>query len=242
MFRIGHKYFENHPVNMSNNVSKESLAERTRAYIDAHPSVKDCIAKGLINYSSLARMIMKDLDVENEEAVMIACRRYAGRLNTTSDHELSILKILKDSRLEMRTKTCIVTAKNDWTVLHKMDSLFKDLWNENSIMQVVQSASAVTIIADSMLKERIVDTVGRFNIIKIRENLVEIAVKSPEKIVDTSGVIAFLITNLSDAGINIEETVSCHTDTIFIVGEKDMINAYSVLTKCIQSAENLVKN
>jgi len=227
---------------MSNNVSKESLAERTRAYIDAHPSVKDCIAKGLINYSSLARMIMKDLTVDNEEAVMIACRRYAGRLNTTSDHELSILKILKDSRLEMRTKTCIVTAKNDWTVLHKMDNLFKDLWNENSIMQCVQSASAVTIIADSMLKERIVDTVGRFNIIKIRENLVEIAVKSPEKIVDTSGVIAYLITNLSDAGINIEETVSCHTDTIFIVGEKDMINAYSVLTKCIQSAEAMIKN
>jgi len=227
---------------MSNNVSKESLAERTRAYIDAHPSVKDCVAKGLINYSSLARMIMKDLDVDNEEAVMIACRRYAGRLNTTSDHELSILKILKDSRLEMRTKTCIVTAKNDWTVLHKMDNLFKDLWNENSIMQCVQSASAVTIIADSMLRERIVDTVGRFNIIKIRENLVEIAVKSPEKIVDTSGVIAYLITNLSDAGINIEETVSCHTDTIFIVGEKDMINAYSVLTKCIQSAEAMIKN
>jgi hypothetical protein len=227
---------------MSNNVSKESLAERTRAYIDAHPSVKDCVAKGLINYSSLARMIMKDMDVDNEEAVMIACRRYAGKLNTTSDHEISILKILKDSRLEMRTKTCIVTAKNDWTVLHKMDNLFKDLWNENSIMQCVQSASAVTIIADSMLKDRIVDTVGRFNIIKIRENLVEIAVKSPEKIVDTSGVIAYLITNLSDAGINIEETVSCHTDTIFIVGEHDMINAYSVLTKCIQSAETLMKD
>ncbi|MDR3074713.1 MAG: ACT domain-containing protein [Candidatus Methanoplasma sp.] len=227
---------------MSNNISKESLAERTRAYIDAHPSVKDCVAKGLINYSSLARTIMKDMDVGNEEAVMIACRRYAGKLNTTSDHELNILRILKDSRLEMRTKTCIVTAKNDWTVLHKMDNLFKDLWNENSIMQCVQSASAVTIIADSMLKERIVDTVGRFNIIKIRENLVEIAVKSPEKIVDTSGVIAYLITNLSDAGINIEETVSCHTDTIFIVGERDMINAYSVLTKCIQSAETMVKD
>ena len=98
---------------MSKNVSKESLAERTRIYIDAHPSIKDCVAKGLINYSSLARTIMKDLDVDNEEAVMIACRRYAGKLNTTTDHELSILNILKDSRLEMRTKTCIVTAKND---------------------------------------------------------------------------------------------------------------------------------
>lgn len=226
---------------MSKNVPKESLAERTRVYIDTHPSIKDCVAKGLINYSSLARTIMKDLEVDNEEAVMIACRRYAGKLNVTTDHEMRILDILKDSRLEMRTKTCIVTAKNDWTVLHKMDNLFKDMWNENTIMQCVQSASAVTIIADHMLKDRIIDTVGRFNIIKIRENLVEIAVKSPEKIVDTSGVIAFLITNLSDAGINIEETVSCHTDTIFIIGEEDMINAYSVLTKCIQSAERIVE-
>ena len=221
---------------MAKNVMKESLAEKTRLYIDAHPSIKDCVAKGLINYSSLARMIMKDLSVDNEEAVMIACRRYASKLNDTTDHELNILRILKDSRLEMRTKTCIVTAKNDWSVLHKLDSLFKD-WNENSITQCVQSASAVTIIADRTFKDRIMDTVGRFNIIKVRENLVEIAVKSPEMIVDTSGVIAYLITNLSDAGINIEETVSCHTDTIFIVSESDMINAYSVLTKCIQSAE-----
>lgn len=227
---------------MADSVSRESLAERTRMFVDAHPSIKDCVSKGLINYSSLARMIMKDLDVDNEEAVMIACRRYASKLSVTTDHELSILSILKDSRLEMRTKTCIVTAKNDWTVLHKMDNLFKDMWNENSIMQCVQSASAVTIIADRMLKDRIIDTVGRFNLIKIRENLVEIVVKSPEKIVDTAGVIAYLITNLSDAGINIEETVSCHTDTIFIVNEPDMINAYSVLTKCIQSAEEIVES
>ncbi|MBS7383534.1 MAG: ACT domain-containing protein [Methanomassiliicoccales archaeon] len=226
---------------MSKGPTRESLAEKTRVYIDAHPSVKDCVSKGLVNYSSLARAIMKELDLDNEEAVMIACRRYASKMGVSTDHEISILNILKDSRLEMRTKTCIVTAKNDWSVLHKMDNLFKDLWNEDSIMQIVQSASAVTIIADKMLKERIIDTVGRFNILKIRENLVEITVKSPEKIVETSGVIAYLITNLSDAGINIEETVSCHTDTVFIVGEYDMINAYSVLTKCIQSAEETLK-
>ncbi|HKM09187.1 MAG TPA: ACT domain-containing protein [Candidatus Methanomethylophilaceae archaeon] len=222
---------------MSKGLSKESLAEKTRAYIDTHPSIKDSVAKGLVNYSALARRIMKDTGIDNEEAVMIACRRYASKLGTSSNHEIDILSVLKDSRLEMRTKTCIITAKNDWSVLHKMDNLFKDLWNENSIMQVIQSASAITIIADKMLKDRILDTVGRFNIIKVRENLVEIVVKSPEKIVDTTGVIAYLITNLSDAGINIEETVSCYTDTIFIVDEEDMINAYSVLTKSIQSAE-----
>ncbi len=225
---------------MTKSLTRESLAEKTRVYIDSHPSVKDCVSKGLINYSSLARTIMKDMKLDNEEAVMIACRRYAGKLNVASDHEMDILTILKDSRLEMRTKTCIITAKNDWSVLHKMDNLFKDLWNDDAIMQIVQSASAVTIIADKLLRDRIIDTIGKVNIIKVRENLVEITVKSPEKIVETSGVIAYLITNLSDAGINVEETVSCHTDTVFIVSEMDMINAYSALTKCIKSAEETV--
>ena len=30
---------------MSKSVIKESLAEKTRMYIDAHPSIKDCVAK-----------------------------------------------------------------------------------------------------------------------------------------------------------------------------------------------------
>lgn len=215
--------------------AKRSLAEKTRTYINAHPSIRDCVSKGLINYSSLARIIAKDLNLDNLEAVMIACRRYASKLEGTG-HETSILKILKDSRLEMRNKTCIITVKNSWTVLHKIDNLFNDLWNGESVMHIVQSASAVTIITDKTLKERVIDTVCRFNIIRIKDDLVEIAVKSPEKIVETSGVMSYLITNLSDSGINIEETVSCYTDTVFIVKESDMIVAYSVLTKCIQNA------
>ena len=69
---------------MSKTTTKESLAEKTRVYIDAHPSIKDCVSKGLINYSSLARIIMKDLELDNEEAVMIACRRYASKLGITT--------------------------------------------------------------------------------------------------------------------------------------------------------------
>ena len=52
--------------------------------------------------------IMKDLDLDNEEAVMIACRRYAGKLGVTTDHELNILRILKNSCLEMRRKKIVI--------------------------------------------------------------------------------------------------------------------------------------
>lgn len=223
---------------MKKGLQKESIAERTRAYIDSHPSIKDCIAKDLINFSSLARQIMKDMEIRNEEAVMIACRRYAIRLGK-HDHERDVLKVLGDSRLEVKTKICIVTAKNDWTVLHRLEIVFKRLINEKAIMQVIQSAQALTIIADEKLKGEVVDAVGKENVLKVRQDLVEISVKSPEVIVDTSGVYSHLVSSLAEGGVNIVETASCYTDTIFILNEADMIQAYSILSKCIESAEEI---
>jgi len=223
---------------MKEQAQKESVAERTRAYIDAHPSIKDCISKDLINYSSLARQIMKDRGIKNEEAVMIACRRYAVKL-TKRDHERDILRILAGSRLEVKTKICIVTAKNDWTVLQRLGTVFQKLINEKAIMQVIQGAQAITVIADEKLKSEVVNAVGRENVLKVRQDLVEITVKSPERIVETSGVFAFLASNLAENNVNVVETVSCYTDTIFIVNEADMICGYSLLTKIIESAEEV---
>jgi hypothetical protein len=215
---------------------KESVAERTRAYIDSHPSIKDCISKDLINFSSLARLIMKEEGIKNEEAVMIACRRYALTLGK-HDHELEILSVIGNSRVEVKTKICIVTAKNDWTVLQRLESVFRKLINEKAIMQVIQGTQAITIIADEKLKGEVVAAVGKENVLKVRQNLVEISVKSPEVITETSGVFAYLVSSLAEGGLNIVETVSCYTDTIFIVAEEDMIRAYSILSKCIERAE-----
>jgi hypothetical protein len=200
--------------------------------------IKDCISKDLINYSSLARQIMKDLGIKNEEAVMIACRRYAVKL-AKRDHERDILRILANSRLEVKTKICIVTAKNDWTVLQRLETVFQKLINEKAIMQIIQGAQAITVIADEKLKNEVINAVGRENILKVRQDLVEITVKSPEKIVETSGVFAFLASNLAENNVNVVETVSCYTDSIFIVNEADMIYAYSILTKVIESAEQV---
>jgi hypothetical protein len=215
---------------------KESIAEKTRAYIEVHPSVKDCISKDLINYSSLARQIMRELSIKNEEAVMIACRRYAVKLSK-QDHEKEILKVIGNSRLEVKTKICSVTAKNDWTVLQRLESVFQRLINEKAIMQLIQGAHAITVIAEEKLKNDIINAVGKENILRVRQDLVEITVRSPEKITDTSGVVSYLSSNLAENSINVAETVSCYTDTIFIVDERDMIAAYSLLSRIIESAE-----
>ena len=90
-------------------------------------------------------------------------------------------------------------------------------------MQVIQGAHAITIIADEKLKNEVVNAVGKENVLRVRPSLVEISVKSPEKIMETSGVFSYLASNLSENNVNVAESVSCYTDTIFIVDEKDFV-------------------
>src|SRR5512137_1341246 len=155
---------------------KLSAAELTRKYIDRHPSVRDCISKDLINYSSLSRLIMKDLGVKNEEAVLAASRRYAMKL-AKSDFEGAILKLLETSRLELKTKISIVAAKNEWIVLKNLEDVVKKILGEKSTMQVLQSTNAITVISEDKHLPAIVRAIGPDHVITKRENLAEITVR-----------------------------------------------------------------
>jgi len=212
---------------------KPSAAELTRKYIDRHPSVRDCITKDLINYSSLSRLIMKDLGVKNEEAVLAASRRYAMKL-AKSDFEGAILKLLEASRLELKTKISIVAAKNEWIVLKNLEDVVKKILGEKSTMQVLQSTNAITVISEDRHLPMIVKAIGSDHVITVKENLAEITVRSPPRIEETPGVFAYLMTMLSEQGINLLEAVSCYTDTIFIVTRVDMMRAFDILSSCIE--------
>jgi len=46
-------------------------------------------------------------------------------------------------------------------------------------------------------------------------------------------VIAYLLGALASEGINLNEAMSCHTDTIFLISEADMMTAFAALNKCL---------
>jgi predicted regulator of amino acid metabolism with ACT domain len=213
---------------------KLSAAELTRNYIDRHPSVRDCISKDLINYSSLSRLIMKELGIKNEEAVLAASRRYAMKLAKT-DNEGAILRLFEDSRLELKTRISIVVAQNEWQVLRNIEDVVRKILAEKSTMQVMQSANGITVIAEDKYLPKVVSAIGQEHVISVKENLGEITVKSPPTIEETPGAFAYILGMLSEQGINLLEAVSCYTDTIFIVSREDMMRAFDILSKCIEN-------
>jgi hypothetical protein len=212
---------------------KLSVAELTRKYIDRHPSIRDCISKDLVNYSSLSRLIMKETGVKHEEAVLAASRRYAAKLSKT-DFEGAIMSVFEESRLELKTRISIVVAKNEWIVLKNIEEIVKKMLPEKSTMQVMQSANGITIVSEDKWLPSIIKAIGDDHILTVKQNLAEITVKSPARIEETTGAFTYLMSMLSERGINLLEAMSCYTDTIFVVTREDMMRAFDVLSACIE--------
>jgi hypothetical protein len=67
-------------------------------------------------------------------------------------------------------------------------------------------------------------------------NLAAIIVQSPNGIVGTPGCIVAFYNPIARARINIEETVSCHNETVVVLRMEDAARAFSILSDLVSSA------
>ncbi|MBI2655171.1 ACT domain-containing protein [Candidatus Woesearchaeota archaeon] len=199
-----------------------NITRLTEAYISEHPSIKDCLKNDLINYSSLSRKLASDAGInikKNFDAILIACRRFQRKLKKEEVFESRILKILKSSKIEIKNKIIVIVLEKDVhfeTLLH----IEKEIKKQKEIFRIIESASAITIITTEEFADLIRKNF-RNKIIVENSNLAEITIKSPKEIETTPGAYAYLCSLFQENGINIAETLSCWTDTIFLVDEKD---------------------
>ena len=207
-----------------------STAELTEKYIEEHPCIKDCLKKDIVNYSKLSRLISKELGIEKKtsiDAIQIACRRYAEKLKRGTTLEDKIMKILKGSELEIKNKVAVVVISKR-IYPENLIEVEKKVRRNGDPFHLIEGTKAFTIV----LPERYVGELSRLfkrSTIKVTKGLTLITIKSPEDIETTPGVVSYLYSLFGEHGINIVETMSCWTDTIFVVSEDDFPKAMRVL-------------
>ena len=207
-----------------------NITKLTENYILEHPSVKDCLKNGLINFSSLSRQIASELNLnvkKNFDAVLIACRRFKRKLNKEETYEHKILKILKESKIEIKTKVIAIVLEKD-IFFENLINLEKEIKKRKEIFRIIEGASGITVITT----EDFLDLIKKYfrnKIILENRNLAEIIIKSPEEIETTPGTYAYLASLFGENNINIVESLSCFTDTIFLIKEEDVGKAINLL-------------
>ncbi|MBW2976186.1 ACT domain-containing protein [Candidatus Woesearchaeota archaeon] len=199
-----------------------NITKITECYIAEHPFVKDCLKKGLINYSSLARRICLDLSLgkKNFDAVLIACRRFYNKIKSEATAEKKILEILKNSKTEIKNKMTVLVLEKDIIISNLLD-LEKEAKKFFETFHIIEGTGTITIITSDEFGKK-VKKVFRNKVLRENTGLVEVILKSPIQIEKISGVISYIYSLLGENGINIFETLSCWTDTIFLVEEKDL--------------------
>ena len=209
---------------------EKNTAEITNEYINEHPYIKNCLKKGLINYSALARYLAKELEIEkksSKEAILIAARRKHDILKKELTQEKEISKLLLNSEIEIKNKIVvfILEKRINFDVLEKIQKKIK---KETGISYVLEGSDNYTVITQEKYAH-LIEKYLKTSIIKLNKKLVIINIKSAKEIETISGVVSYLTSLFAENGVNIYEFLSCWTDTLFVIDSKDLNKAINFL-------------
>lgn len=202
---------------------KVTTKELTEEYISKHRAIKDCLALGLVNYSSLARHIARDIGAKNKssmEAILIAARRYSKKVSLSGSTEEKIISILKKGEMEIKNRVIAVILDR---LIYKdnLRELQKKVERKADVFHAVEGSKTITIVTLEKYLEEI-KTIFKKDIIRINSDLVVIMIKSPADIEGTPGVAAYIINLFAEHSVNISELMSCWTDTMIVISKKDL--------------------
>ena len=209
-----------------------SITKITEDYIKTHPSVKDCLKRGLINYSSLSRAVCEELKLgkENFDAVLTAARRYCTKLDKEKLHGKKIMDILRSSELEIKNKMMFVVISHDvyLDTITELIGIQKEAWKNGDLFYVIEGTTTTSVLCSEKYSERI-NVMFDDRFLARKPGMALISLKTTEKIEGTMGVLHYLSSLFAENNVNINEYMGTWNDSMFLVNEDDLIKVVQFL-------------
>lgn len=211
-----------------------SIARIVKEVIEEDTTMQDAIARDYANLSAIARLVKSKVEKKigkevKHEAILTALRRI--KIGETRDIGEGVRKIIAKSTIDVKTDVAKLSLEKSRSVEQKTRKALS-LFSEGFI-QFSESASAITLIYDQRIKDKVLSLFNKDEILEDEVNLAAIIVRSPKEIVITPGCIATFFSELARRRINVEDTTSCYTDTIMVVKMEDAAKAFNALTELI---------
>jgi hypothetical protein len=217
-----------------------SVSRVVQRLIDDDLSLQDALQRDYANYSAIARMLKPKVEEAlgrkvKLESVITSVKR------TKADYKPrrgNITKIIAESVINVRTDVAKISIEK---TKRNLEGARKVLTNfPEEFLQVLEGISAITLIFDQKLFDNVYSIFRKGDILDEIQNLAAIVVQSPREIINTPGCVTAFYTPVSRRHINMEETMSCFTDTILVLRMEDIGKAFTALTDMIAEARKAV--
>ena len=212
----------------------KTIQESVESIIRKTPFYEEALNDKLINVSSLARTIQKEVEKDlgkqvKPGAIMMAINRLSPS---------NLLRIRKNIQkftfslgdFIVRSNLCNFTFKNTTSLLKSISALLKDIGDDKDyFFTISQGIFETNIVTSKNLEKSVVKLFADEITIYAQTNLASITIKLPKTNVEQSGVYYFILKQLAWAGISVQEIISTTHEMTIVVKEEDVNRTFSIL-------------
>lgn len=221
--------------------NQKSITEAVRETISNDLSFQDSLQRDYCNISALARIIRPQIDHmlgrdPSIESIITALKRSKHDYNV---QQKPIAAILAASTITVNTDVAKVSAKKSKKTIEKVAKAM--IQSTGNFISISESIMSITLVFDDLLLQDVKGMFAHDDILEIENSLAAIIVHSPEDIIKTPGCAIAFYNQLARRHINIEDTVSCYTDTIVLVKMEQVGKAFNALTDLISNSRRMAK-
>jgi aspartokinase len=223
-------------------VNDKSINGTVKDIISKDISFQDSLHRGYCNISALARILKPQVDKilnkkVNIESIVTALKRSRKIYKIHERGRISL--ILAGSVISVKTDVAKLSTSKSKNTIEIIAKALKR--NADNFISISESILSITLVFDNALLDRVKAMFTYQDILEVESDLAAIIVHSPEGIIKTPGCAIAFYNQLAARHINIEDTVSCYTDTIVLVKMSDVGKAFNALTDLISSIRSYPK-
>lgn len=222
-------------------VSNKSITHAVKEVVNNDLSFQDSLQRDYCNISALARIVKPQIDQmlsknTSVESIVTALKRSRRDYDVP---ERPIAAILAGSTVTVKTDVAKLSAAKSKKTIEKVAKSLTQ--NVDNYISMSESIMSITLIFDDALLDDVKAMFGQHDILEVEDDLAAIIVHSPEEIIKTPGCAIAFYNQLARRHINIEDTVSCYTDTIMLVRMDQVGKAFNALTDLISGSRKMPK-
>ncbi|MFY8096974.1 MAG: aspartate kinase [Flavobacterium sp.] len=212
----------------------KTVASVVEQYLKTKPFLLSSLSEGIINLTSLSRLIMPEIELHlgkdvKQGAVVMALKRVSEELDFKISHKVS--RVMQNiGEITVRSSLTDYTFTTSETLL---DSQAKLMYEINKIKDVFYTSSRgvneTNIVVSSSVNKTVELALKNEKLLSKKENLSSITIKLPQDNVSTPGVYYYIFQSLAWEGIIINEVISTTNEFTIIVDESQVDIAFKVM-------------
>jgi len=212
----------------------KTIASVLEQILPSRPFLEDGLKEGILNFSSLATYLKKDLEQilgksVKEGAIIMALRRYnTNRGYGSSVHIKNALSNLGD--IIVRSDLMDYTFENSSTLMHSKSKLLLNSEKEKDLFYAFSKGiHESNLIINSKFESFIDGIFKNEKLISKAKGLNSITIKLPENNSKVSGLYYHIFKQLAWNGINVFEVISTSNEFTILVENEFVNESFAVI-------------